>query len=160
MPHVARTLSRWLREIENEVARALRHPRSRDVLDRETAPFDPSRLRGHRYVLLVTTRRDGRLVSSPMWFAADGDRLVLRSGRSDPKLARIRRDTSVHVAPCDLRGRPLGPPMRARARILRPEEEDAAELALARVLGWQRGLYSLIRVPLLPMAYLEVTSSG
>lgn len=149
-----------LRALENRTMKAIRDPRASQIADREPVAFSQSALTGHRYLLLITSRRDGRQIATPMWFAADGeDRLVMRSGAADPKLARIRRNPDVKVAACDLRGRPLGPPMCARARILRPDEERRAELALRRALGWPRALYDVFRAPLLPMAYIEVTPS-
>ena len=136
--------------------RAVRDPRSADVIDQRPVPLNPAALACHRYVLLVTRRRDGRRVATPMWFAADGEhRLVMRSGATDPKLRRIRADASVEVAACTLRGRPLGPPMEGRARILAPDEEGEAELLLARAIGRRRALYNAVRRSL-PMTYIEV----
>ena len=139
--------------------RAVRDPRSAAVIDQRPVPFDPTALAGHHYVLLVTSRRDGRRVATPMWFAADGGRrLVMRSGAGDPKLTRIRANDAVEVAPCTFRGRPLGPPMPGRARILSGEEEAAAEALLRRALGRPRRLYNLLRGPTLTMAYVEVSA--
>jgi hypothetical protein len=127
------------------------------VLSQPAVPWSISQLVGHRCCLLVTTRRDGRLVTTPMWFApAQRDVIVLRSGAADAKLTRIRRSPDVLIAPCDIRGRPLGPPMRGSARILERAEEDDAEAVLANALGFKRRAYNIVRAPLLPMAYLEV----
>lgn len=148
-----------LRKAENRLMKAVRDPRSVQILDQDAVPLDARALAGHRYILLVTTRRDGRQVATPMWFAADGRRrLVLRSGADDPKLIRIRRVSSVKVGACDFRGRPLGPPMSARARILEHHEEAQAERTLTGALGWRRRLYNLVREPLLSMAYIEITA--
>jgi PPOX class probable F420-dependent enzyme len=148
-----------LRRLENRVMRKLRDPRSAQIFEQPTVPFDARALAGHRYILLVTTRRDGRQTSTPVWFAADGDRrLVIRSGADDPKLARVRRNPWVSVAACTFRGRPLGPAMRARARILPAEAEDDAELLLKHALGQPRALYNVLRAPLLPMAFIEVSA--
>jgi PPOX class probable F420-dependent enzyme len=136
--------------------RALRDPRAVDVLGVPASPLVAARLAGHHHVLLVTRRRDGREVATPIWFAVDGQRLVMRSGAADPKIARIRRDPRVRVAPCDPRGRPVGLPMAGRARVLTAEEEVAAERALREALGLQRRIYDVVRAPLLAMAYLEV----
>ena len=139
--------------------KALRDPRSIDVIGQETAPFDLSSLTGHRYILLVTARRDGRPIATPMWFASDGEsRVVVRSGAEDPKLRRIRRNALVEICACDVRGRPLDAPMLARARILSSNEERRAELLLKRAFGWKRSLYSVLRAPLLRMRYIEITS--
>jgi PPOX class probable F420-dependent enzyme len=152
-------LSDRLRAFENKVAKAVRDPRSAQIRNEQATTFNVRGLFGHRYILLVTTRRDGGLIATPMWFAAEGERrLVLRSGATDPKLKRIRHNAHVKIAACDVRGRPLGAPMEARARILRHSERDPAELLLKRTLGWQRSLYNFFRAPLLPMSYIEITS--
>jgi PPOX class probable F420-dependent enzyme len=151
-------LSTSPRTAENRLMKAIRAPSSRQILDQDAIALDVKALDGHHFILLVTTHADGREIATPMWFAADGaPRLVVRSGATDPKLGRIRCAPSVKVAACDFRGRPLGPPMKARARILPHQEEERAERTLDRALGWPRRLYRLVRDPLLPMAYIEIT---
>ncbi len=61
-----------------------------------------------KYLALTTFRKDGRAVSTPVWFAHDGDRLVVITGRESGKAKRIRNGSRVLVAPCDMRGRPKG----------------------------------------------------
>jgi PPOX class probable F420-dependent enzyme len=75
-------------------------------------------LRGRKYCTVVSFRRDGTPVATPVWFGLDGDRLFFRSLASGAKLKRIRRDARVLVAPCTSRGRPSGPPFEASARVL------------------------------------------
>jgi PPOX class probable F420-dependent enzyme len=108
--------------------------------------------------LLVSFRRDGTPVPTPVWAARAGSLLYVRSERSSGKLKRLRRDTRVLLAPCTVRGRPLGPPLEAHARILEGgEEELAAERALAARYGLGRELFELamdlVRVD---MCYLEL----
>ena len=80
--------------------KTIRDPRSIEILDDDAVAFSVKALAGHRHILLVTTRRDGRQIAAPMWFAVAGQRLVLRSGANDPKLTRIRRNPSVKIAAC------------------------------------------------------------
>lgn len=155
-----RELGETLRRVENRIMKRVRDPSSADVLGQDPISFDARKLVGHRHVLLVTARRTDTEIATPVWFALDGNRLVLRSGAADPKVTRIRRDSNVKVAACTPRGRPLGAPMRARARILQPAEEPQAERTLRRALGWQRRLYNHTRAPFLWMTYVEVTPAG
>lgn len=111
--------------------------------------------------LLTTFRRDGTPVSTPVWAAPDGERpqrLYVRSERSAGKLKRLRNDARVLVAPCTVRGEPLGAPFEARARELATGEEALAEHALRRRYGLGRALFErtmdLLRVD---MCFLEVT---
>lgn len=69
---------------------------------------DLDRLSAEKYVLLTTFRKDGRAVSTPVWAVRDGDALAVWTASDTGKVKRIRRDSRVTVAPCDVRGRPHG----------------------------------------------------
>jgi PPOX class probable F420-dependent enzyme len=92
------------------------------ILDQPVGHGDFSSLRGHNHMLLVTYRRDGRAVPTPVWFGPDGDRVYVWTEENAYKAKRLRRDPRALVAPCSPRGRPLGPPIAARGRVI----EDAA----------------------------------
>ncbi|WP_369133147.1 PPOX class F420-dependent oxidoreductase [Modestobacter sp. I12A-02662] len=83
------------------------------------------------YVSLTTFRRTGEPVATPVWAAPDGaDRLVWTRADSG-KVKRLRHTSRVTVAPCDVRGRLLGPAVEAVARFV-PEEEWPRALATLR----------------------------
>jgi uncharacterized protein len=108
--------------------------------------------------LLVTYRRDGRPVPTPVWAAAADGRLYVRSERSSGKLKRLRRDARLLVAPCTVRGKPLGAPLEATARVLEPGEEPIAERALERRYGLGRELFERTMDALrVDMCFLEIT---
>jgi PPOX class probable F420-dependent enzyme len=115
-------------------------------------------IRRCKRALLVTYRRDGRPVPTPVWAAPAGGVLYVRSERSAGKVKRLRRDARLLVAPCTVRGKPLGPPFEASARVLSGEEEPVAEQALAMRYGLGRELFEramdLMRVD---MCYLQLT---
>ena len=93
------------------------------------------------YVNLVTYRRDGREVRTPVWIAADGDRLVVWTNANSWKVKRVRNDARVRLAPCDARGGLRGDWVDATARMLDdPTERDDALEALFRKYGWQMQL--------------------
>jgi PPOX class probable F420-dependent enzyme len=97
-----------------------------------------------RYVNLATFRRDGREVRTPVWIAADGDRLVVYTNGTSGKVKRIRNDGRVRLAPCDARGRVSGDWREARALMrddARGQERGLA--AVQRKYGWQMGLVLL-----------------
>src|ERR671910_75085 len=85
-----------------------------------------------RTVLLTTLRRDGTPVKTPVHIAVDGDRAFIRSWDTAGKVKRIRNNPEVAIAPCTARGRPTGPPITARARILSGQESARAGRLLAR----------------------------
>jgi uncharacterized protein len=85
-----------------------------------------------RYVLLITYRRDGALVGTPVSIAVDGDHAFVRTWDTTWKLKRIRNNPEVEVAPSTMRGKPTGPVIHARARILEGDESAYAVRAIAR----------------------------
>jgi uncharacterized protein len=83
-------------------------------------------------VLLTTYKRDGTGVPTPVHIAVDGDRAFVRTWDTTWKLKRIRNNPEVQVAPCTAGGRPTGPAIRARARVLGGGESEYAAKMLAR----------------------------
>jgi PPOX class probable F420-dependent enzyme len=119
----------------------------------------PEQVASHKRALLVTYRRDGTPVPTPVWAAPGGDgRLYVRSERASGKLKRLRNDPRLLVAPCTVRGKPLGAPFEAYARALAPAEEGVAERALSQRYGLGRECFErtmdLLRVD---MCFLEIT---
>ena len=86
---------------------------------------------GQKTVLLTTYRRDGTEVGTPVHIAADGDRAFVRTWDTTWKLKRIRENPEVKVAPSTVSGRPTGPAIRARARVLEGGEAEYAAKLLA-----------------------------
>lgn len=111
----------------------------------------------HKRALVVTYRRDGTPVPTPVWAAEQGGRLYVRSERTCGKVKRLRKDPRVLIAPCTVRGKPLGPPFEARGRLLEPHEEPHAERALVRRYGLGRALFEWTMDRLrIDMGYLEI----
>jgi PPOX class probable F420-dependent enzyme len=115
-------------------------------------------VRAHKRALLVTYRRDGTPVPTPVWAAEADGRLYVRSERASGKAKRLRRDPRMLVAPCTVRGKPLGAPFEATARMLSPGEEPHAEQVLAGRYGLGRALFEWTMDRLrVDMGYLEIT---
>lgn len=97
-----------------------------------------------RYVSLVTFRRDGREVATPVWHAERDGRLYVFSEASAGKVKRLRRDPKIRIAPCDVRGGLRGDWRTGRARIVDdPDTERSAYAALSGKYGWQMRLVNL-----------------
>ena len=115
-------------------------------------------LRGHKYALLVTYRRSGEPVPTPVWFGLDADdRLYVRTDASAAKCKRLKADPRALVGPCDARGKPLGPLAAGEGRVLEPDEGGRAEAVLRSSYGLGRRLYEGVIGARTPSAYLEVT---
>ena len=83
-------------------------------------------------VVLVTYKRDGTPVSTPVSIAVEGERAFVRTWETAWKFRRIRNNPEVEVAPSTARGKPTGPAIRARARVLEGDESEYAGRLLAR----------------------------
>jgi PPOX class probable F420-dependent enzyme len=116
-------------------------------------------LRGHKYCLLVTFRRSGESVPTPVWFGLDTEgRVYTRTEHDAGKVKRIRANPHVRVAPCNARGKPAGPMAEGTARIVPAGEEEHGEAAISANYGLGRKLYEGVSGPLgVQLVYLEVS---
>ncbi|MFC7546408.1 PPOX class F420-dependent oxidoreductase [Plantactinospora sp. GCM10030261] len=92
-------------------------------------------LAAEKYILLTTYRRDGRAVPTPVWVVRDGDALAAWTPTDSGKAKRIRRSATVTIAPCDVRGRPSGPAVPARASVGDRAALDRVRRELRRKYG-------------------------
>ncbi len=138
------------------IAARLAPRRAREIVD---APRSGSiaEIRDCKRSLLVTYRRDGTPVPTPVWAAEAGGLLYVRTERTAGKVKRLHSDPRLLVAPCTVRGKPLGQPFQATARMLAPEDEPLAERVLAARYGLGRAIFEwamdILRVD---MGYLEI----
>lgn len=117
----------------------------------------PQEIAAHKRTLLTTFRRSGVPVSTPVWAAEADGRFYVRSERTAGKIKRLHRDSRVLIAPCTVRGRPLGAPLEGRASVMAPERESIAEQALVRRYGLGRALFEWTFDRLrIDMCYLEI----
>ena len=91
-----------------------------------------------KYVSLVTYRRDGRPVATPVWFAAMGDEFGVITETNVGKVKRIRNNPMVSIRICDMSGNvaPLAPTLTATARLVTGHEAVAVRRAVARKYGF------------------------
>lgn len=114
-------------------------------------PFDT--LRREKYIDLVTYRKSGVPVHTPVWFAEENGRLYVMTRGDSGKFKRIRNNPRVEIASCTARGRRTGLAMNATARI-----GDDQELGRKLI----RRKYWLARLPIWSRqnVYLEILPSG
>jgi uncharacterized protein len=149
-------------ELQNRFYDRIRSGSARRAVEAPASRGSFDTLRGHKYGLVVTFKRDGTGVPTPVWFGLDdAGRLYFRTGAEVAKVKRIRSDPRVLVAPCTVRGRPLGPSIEGRARVLASEEKEHAEAAIQSNYGLGRRLYeSAADAVGGEEAYVEVVPSG
>jgi PPOX class probable F420-dependent enzyme len=100
-----------------------------------SAPSSVAEIRACKRSLLVTYRRDGTSVPTPVWAAESGGSLYVRTERTAGKVKRLHNDPRLLVAPCTVRGRLLGARSR-RPLVLPRADEHVAERVLAARYGW------------------------
>jgi uncharacterized protein len=83
-------------------------------------------------VLLRTRKRAGDWVGTPVNRTVADGRAYFGTPVDTWKVRRLRNFADVEVAPSTPRGRPTGPALRARARLLSGDEARAAERLLVR----------------------------
>ncbi len=101
-------------------------------------------LQNQTYMNLTTYRKSGVAVTTPVWFAQEGDKLYVFTAGESGKVKRIRNNGTVEVAPCNASGKPLGASQSAIARLLSPEEGKRADAIVTRKYGWQKRIFGLV----------------
>jgi PPOX class probable F420-dependent enzyme len=97
-----------------------------------------------KYLSLESFRKDGQGVRTPVWFPADPadntpKTLYIYSTADSGKAKRIRRNSRVRIAPCDVRGRLLGDWIEARGEIVTGEEvKRGMRLLNAKYKPWKQ----------------------
>jgi PPOX class probable F420-dependent enzyme len=134
----------------------MRDRRASEVTSGAPGTFDA--LKGRKYALVVTFKRSGEAVPTATWFGLSDEGNVYAHTFADAwKVKRISRDPRALVAPSDPRGKPLGPAIEGRARLLPKLEWERAESAIAANYGLGRKLYMApARRRQDTMTYLEI----
>ena len=91
------------------------------------------------YCILVSYKKNGDPVPSPLWFGIGNGKVYVHTGGF--KVKRIERNPHVLVAPSSFRGKPLGPPFAGTARVLPESEKAQADGWINDKYGWQRRAY-------------------
>ena len=100
----------------------------------------PREIQGQKYISLVTVRKNGASVRTPVWFGEQDDKLYVMTRSDSGKYKRMRNNPLVQIASCSIRGKITGPDFVATARILPAEDWPGARKTLQRK-------YWLARIP-------------
>jgi PPOX class probable F420-dependent enzyme len=104
--------------------------------------FEP--IRKEKYLSLVTRRKSGEEVATPMWFLVEGDRVYMRTGAASAKVKRIRHTPEVWLAPCTAGGRETGPRFGAVARVGDPVLMGPVNSGLKQKYGLAKRIIDLV----------------
>jgi PPOX class probable F420-dependent enzyme len=145
-------------DLSYPVIKAMRSRRAVEAARQPATGMDFEALRGFRQAIVVSYRRSGEPMPTPINHAiSDDGRLYFRSEPHVGKMKRIRNNPRVLVVPSTFRGKPRGAAVEGIARELSgAEAERAFELIRlnwgAVMRPYERGL-DLFRVP---EVYVEV----
>ncbi|OBJ47889.1 PPOX class F420-dependent oxidoreductase [Mycobacterium sp. 1423905.2] len=88
-----------------------------------------------QYILLTTFTKDGRPKPTPIWAAADGDRLLVITQAKSWKVKRIGNTPRVTLATCTMNGRPTSEATEGTATVLDKSQTGAVYDAIGKRYG-------------------------
>lgn len=91
-----------------------------------------------KYLNLEAYKKTGTPVATPVWFAEDNGTFYIYSLARAGKVKRIRSNQQVRVIPCDVRGKPKGEWVEAKARILDAGSAARGDRLLNQKYGWMK----------------------
>jgi PPOX class probable F420-dependent enzyme len=98
-----------------------------------TVTFDE--IAAAKYVLLTTFRKNGTEVATPVWAVRDGAKLLVWTVTDSYKVKRLRRDSRVRIAACDMRGTPLSEAIDGTGVLLDASGTDRARKLISKKYG-------------------------
>jgi PPOX class probable F420-dependent enzyme len=140
----------------------VRHRRAFEAPPEHGDARDFAEFQKARQCLIVTFKRSGEPVPTPVNFGISTDGLLyFRTEPHVAKIKRLRRDPRVRVCPCNVRGKPTGSFVEATARILPTTENERAYRVIAA--NW-RGDMKLAERGMdrigVPMLYVELAPAA
>jgi uncharacterized protein len=145
-------------DLSYPLMKAMRSRQAVEAADRPATGMDFEELRNFRQAIVVTYRRSGEPMPTPINYAVSADgKLYFRSEPPMGKMKRIRNNPRVLVVPCTFRGKPRGAAAEGIARELSGAEAERAFELIESNWGavmrpYERGL-DLLGVP---EVYVEV----
>ena len=102
------------------------------------SPSDFAQFANQKYLNMETYRKTGKPVATPLWFAEENGTLYVYSFANAGKVKRIRNNPNVRIVPCDMRGKPNGEWVEAKARILDERGATLGHELLIKKYGWKK----------------------
>lgn len=119
----------------------------------------------YRQIVLVTFKRSGEAMPSPINHGVADGKIYVRTDASTGKVKRIRNNPRVLVVASNLRGKPRGPVVAGVARILDESETAHADAVIAAnwsrpMKVFERGLDRGSQAMGAAVAYIEITPAA
>jgi PPOX class probable F420-dependent enzyme len=101
-------------------------------------------LAAERYISLVTFRKNGVGLPTPLWIVGIGDKLYAFTDGTSAKMKRLKTSDRIQIAACDARGNVRGEYVEGHARkIDDPAKAERVLAALTQKYGWQLRMLSV-----------------
>jgi PPOX class probable F420-dependent enzyme len=98
-----------------------------------------------KYLNIETVRKNGQAVKTPVWFAQDGETLLIWTQADSGKAKRIRRNSKVRVVPSSMAGEPVGEWVNATASADdSPEAVKYVSEKFSKKYGMQFSMFGLL----------------
>ena len=118
-------------------------------------------LQAQQFMNLITFRKSGVEVRTPVWFVQDGTSLYVMTGKDAGKIKRIRNNPSIVVEPADRAGKTLGDAVTAHAQLISdPAVATHANALLTQNYGFMKRMFdfvALLNGGLKNRAYVVIT---
>lgn len=102
-------------------------------------------LQSQQFMNLISYRKSGTAVPTPVWFVQDGSSLYVMTGKDAGKVKRIRNNPRIVVAPSDRAGKPLGAEQSAHAQVITdPAVAAHASALLTRKYGFMKRMFDFV----------------
>ena len=102
-------------------------------------------LQAQQFMNLITFRKSGVEVRTPVWFVQDGTSLYVMTGKDAGKIKRIRNNPSIVVEPSDRTGKTLGVAVTANAQVISdPAVATHANALLNQKYGFMKRMFDLM----------------
>lgn len=111
----------------------------KDMSRGKLAQFD-----NQNYLNLESFRKNGQGVQTPIWFAEGDGVFYAYTLASSFKVSRIRNNSRVRIAPCDIRGNVTGEWVEANARILDESHDSRVHLLLNKKYGLIKWVFDVM----------------
>ena len=147
--------------LQNRFYDRMRHREAFRVAREPGTTGDLDGFRGHHYCLVVTFKRSGEPVPTPVLFGLADGKLYFRTEAGTAKLKRIRNDPHARIGPCNWRAKPKGPLVEGVARVLPASRNEFAYAALRENYTFGQRMFEsgIDRLPV-EVIYVEVTPAA
>ena len=69
---------------------------------------DAHQFDGYKYINLETYKKNGKPISTPVWFVIENNLVFIVTRSSTGKVKRLKNNPNVRIMPCGFRGEPKG----------------------------------------------------